>query len=328
MIEALARLLDWSSIQAATLMMPGDASMPKLEEALQFIKGPNFIPAESQPAQIEFNGPLHFRFATPRPCEFEENNVVHGRLYRCDDQWRKKPAIILLPGWNDSASYQLRFPPIARDSNRAGFNVATLVSPYQFQRCPPKRSPFDRVDCIQFAQATAQGIAEIRAMIGWLLAQGCPAVALWGYSMGAWYSAMVVCHDARLSAAVAASPPARNRPSLEQQTILPRVRANLPRIREVCEAFDQTVSNLTTIRPAIPREKILLIEGIHDLLCPKEDIDDLWQAWGKTDIWRLPHGHVSICCGFVPGLSKRILCWVSQRLKEPNAKARPTEAIN
>ncbi len=223
MIAALAKLMDRSSIQAATSMIPGNASKQKLEEALQFLKGPDFISAESQPPQVELNGPLHFRFATPRPCEFAENNVVHGRLYRCDDQWREKPVIILLPGWNDSASYHLRFPRIARNCNRAGINVAALVSPYHFQRCPRQRSPFDRGDCLQFTEATAQGIAEIRAMIGWLLGEGCPAVAIWGYSMGAWYAGMTVCHDARLSAAVLASPPARNRTCLEEQTVLPRI---------------------------------------------------------------------------------------------------------
>jgi dienelactone hydrolase len=322
MIAALAKLMDWSSIQAATLMMPANTSMPRLEEALQFLEGPNFIPAESQPAQVQFNGPLHFRFATPRPCQFAENNVVHGRLYRCAGRWREQPVIILLPGWNDSASYQLRFPLLARCCNRAGFNVVTLVAPYHFQRCPRQRRAFDRGDCLQFAEGTAQGIAEIRALTGWLLGEGCPAVTLWGFSMGAWYAGITVCHDERLAAVVMASPPARNRPCLEQRTVVPRIRANVPRIRDVCEALNLTRTNLTRIQPAIPKEKILLIEGTHDLICPKDDIENLWQAWEQTDIWRLPHGHVSICCGFVPGLPRRVLRWLSMRLNMPIARGK------
>jgi hypothetical protein len=82
-IAPLAKLLDWLSMQAATLMMPADDLDSKLEEAIQFLKGPDFIPAESQPAQVEFNGALHFVFPTPRPCEFAQNNFAHGRLYRC-----------------------------------------------------------------------------------------------------------------------------------------------------------------------------------------------------------------------------------------------------
>ena len=58
--------------------------------------------------------------ATPQPGEFPENNVVHGRLYRCGERWQERRVIILLPGYNDSASYNLRFPLLASRCNRAG----------------------------------------------------------------------------------------------------------------------------------------------------------------------------------------------------------------
>jgi pimeloyl-ACP methyl ester carboxylesterase len=247
----------------------------------------------------------------PRPCDFAENNVVLGRLYRCAEQWQERPVIILLPGWNDSASYKLGFPLIARRANRAGFNVATLVLPYHFQRCPKRRREFDRGDCVEFANGAAQGIAEIRALTGGCCRKGCSTVTLWGFSMGAWYAGMAACHEARLAAVVLACHPGRFSPALEQRTVRPRIRANLPRIREVCAAL-----NLTVLRPVIPRENILLIEGIHDLICPKGDVEDSWQAWGQPEIWCLPHGHFTICCGLVPDLAGRVLHWLASRLNE------------
>ncbi len=324
MIAPLAKLVDWSAIQTVALMIPANASNPRLQEALQFLKGPDFVPTDSQPAQVEFNGSLHFRFPTPRLCDYPENNVVHGRLYRCPERWQERPVIILLSGWNDSASYNLRFPLIARRCNRAGFNAATLVPPYHFQRRPRQRGAFDNGDILLWAQRTAQTIAEIRAMTGWLLKEGCPAVALWGFSMGAGDAGMAVCHDARLAAVVMASPAVRFRPWVEQRAVRPRIRGRLESIRELCERMNLTAMNLTMIQPAIARENILLIEGIHDLICSKEDIEDLWQSWGQPDIWRLPHGHVSVCCGGVPGLPGRVLRWLSPRLNAPTAQARPT----
>ena len=86
MIAPLAKLIDWSAIQAlAMLEPPPHAQGPRLEEALEFLRGPDFIPVESQPAGVEFNPGKsgHFRFSTPRPCSSAENNVVYGRLYRC-----------------------------------------------------------------------------------------------------------------------------------------------------------------------------------------------------------------------------------------------------
>ena len=326
MIAPLAKLMDWSSIQVMTLMMPANAPNPRLEEAVQFLKGPDFVPTESQPAQVEFHGPLHFRFPTPRPCEFAENNVVHGRLYRCPGRWQERPVIILLPGYNDSASYQLRFPLLARRCNRTGFNVATLVPPYHFQRCPRQLAAFESGDCLRLAERTAQGIAEIRALTGWLLKEGCPAVALWGYSAGAGDAGMTVCHDTRLAAVIMASPAVRFRPFVEQLAVRPRIRARLQSTRSLCERMNLTAMNLTLIQPAIPRERILLIEGIHDLICLKDNIEDLWQSWGQPDIWRLPTGHVAVCCGGVPGLPGHVLRWLSPRLNAPTAQARPTDA--
>ena len=57
MIAPVSKYLDWSVIQLAVTMMlpPANAQRARLEEALQFLKGPDFIPAESQPARVEFN---------------------------------------------------------------------------------------------------------------------------------------------------------------------------------------------------------------------------------------------------------------------------------
>ena len=181
----MEKLIDWSAIQVMTLMMPAEQHNPRLEEAVQFLNGPDFVPTDAQPARVKFNGHLHFRFPTPRPCNFIENNVVHGRLYRCGERWQERPVIILLPGFNDSASYYLRFPLLARRCNRAGFNVATLVPPYHFQRCPTQLAAFGAGDCLLLAERTAQAIAEIRALTGWLLGgrlPRCRVVGIFGGS--------------------------------------------------------------------------------------------------------------------------------------------------
>ena len=131
MIAPLAKLMEWSAFQAVALMMPSDFMQPpRLEEALEFLKGPEFVPDESQPARIEFNpdeSGMHFRFPSPRPGNCAENNIVYGRLYRCGERWQERAVIILLHGAGDSLNYNSRFPLIARRFNQAGLNVATLI---------------------------------------------------------------------------------------------------------------------------------------------------------------------------------------------------------
>src|SRR5688500_16234504 len=208
-------------------MMPASGTSPtRLEEALQFLKGPDFIPAESQPAQMEFRGPVHFRFPTLRPCEFVENNVVHGRLYRCADAWRERPVIVLLHGGGDFPGHQLGIHLVARRCLRAGFNAVTLELPYHFQRRPRQYGPLNILgqysavigsDYLRMARTYAQAIAEIRSLIGWLLAEGCSTVALTGGSLGAYLAGLTVCCDARLTSVVMVMPPARQGNILSQQ---------------------------------------------------------------------------------------------------------------
>jgi hypothetical protein len=143
MIAPFARFIDWSAIQivwgrrlGSLIKWRNDSADSRLDAAIQFLKGPDFVPAESQPARLEFTGALEFRFPPPRPGEFAENNVVYGRLYRGPGQWQKRPAIILLHGGGGDPDYHYRFPRVVRRCNRAEFNVATLMAPFQFQRRP------------------------------------------------------------------------------------------------------------------------------------------------------------------------------------------------
>jgi pimeloyl-ACP methyl ester carboxylesterase len=262
-IAPLAKLLDWSAIQILARTPPRNPGSPKLEEALQFIKRPDFIPAESQPAQVEFaphSSGLHFHFPTPQPCAFTENNVVSGRLYRCAPRWQERPVIVLLHGAGDSFGYRFRYPMIARRCNRAGFNAATLVAPYHFQRRPRQPGALSWPNYLLVAQATAQAVAEIRALTGWLLQEGCPAIALWGYSFGGWIAGLTACHDARLASLVLAAPRVRMNVSSPKIILWPRIRKLFQEERGAWETLDLTSLNLTSNHPVVPKRNILLIE--------------------------------------------------------------------
>jgi len=346
MIAPLAQFIDCSVLRLVYAMLPqslwreANERDLKLEQAVQFLNGPDFIPAESQSAQLDFipDAPDgRFRFPTPRPCEFAENNVVHGRLYRCTDAWQERPVIVLLHGGGDVPGNQFGFHLFARRCHRAGFNAATLELPYHFQRRPRghgrlsflgQYGPLISRDYLQMAKTYAQAVAEIRSLSGWLLAEGCPAVALVGVSLGAYLAGLTGCGDARLASIVMAIPGTRVGLMLSQaeQVVGRRVREVILRRRAACEELDRTPLNLTLARPAISKENVLLIEGMYDLMGWGAPIE-LWQSWGQPDIWRLPHGHISTALtASMPGLSGRVLRWLSPRLNAPAVQARPNDA--
>jgi hypothetical protein len=142
----------------------------KIDGAIEFLNGPNVIPAESRPAELAFASKIHFTFPSPRPYEFAENKIVHGRFYRRAKDWQKFPTLILLHGGGgDFVNHRYRFPLIVPAIHRAGFNAATLAAPYHFQRRVRRIEAFDH---LRVAEAFGQAVAEIRALTGWLLDQG------------------------------------------------------------------------------------------------------------------------------------------------------------
>jgi pimeloyl-ACP methyl ester carboxylesterase len=334
MIALLAKLMDWSVLQVSSLRMPPfSREDPGLEAALRLLREPDFIPAESQPAQVEFDGPLHFRFPTPRPGVLAENNTVYGRFYRCAERWQERPAILLLHGANSALSHHLRFPWIAQRCTRAGFNTATLELPYHFQRRPRRpgggRAPY----FLRLAEMRAQAVSEIRALSGWLLQQGCPAVALWGSSYGASLAGLTACRDARLAAVVIAVPGVRMKRISSDRILRRSVRQVWQAQRAAREVLDSTALNLISLRPLIPRQNLLLIEGIHDALA--DSTEELWQQWGQPEIWRVPHGHFSFSLIGAPCLmTRRVLRWLGPRLapsvtrQEQHDAAQPDGAAN
>jgi hypothetical protein len=102
---------------------------------------------------------------------------------------------------------------------------------------------------------------------------------------------------------------------LAERVLWPRIRELVRWRRAADEALDRTALNLIRFQPVIPRENILVIEGMHDLIVGSGPVDELWQAWGRPDRWRLPYGHLSML-GAV-GLAGRVGDWLTPRLEAP-----------
>lgn len=311
MIAALTQWIDRAAIHLAASRMPQpDGRDLGLEQAQRFLQQPDFFPNEIKPATLEFDGPLAFRFDSQLPSAHATNNTVHGRFYRCGEDWSQRPAVILLHGWNDFLNHQFRFPGWARELNKAGVNVATLQLPYHFSRRPRELGLWGNflcADILRTVEATAQAMADIRAVHEWLLAQNCPFVGLWGISMGGWLAGLTVCHDARIQAAVLTVPVARLDQLIDKVAFCEAIRSALQG-----QQVDLRKLNLTANRPRISKDNILLIEAEYDLFVARETVEELWTAWDHPEIWRLRHGHISVLAA--PGLFKRAARWLTTRL--------------
>jgi dienelactone hydrolase len=237
-------------------------------------------------------------------------------LYRCCNDWRKKPVVLLLHGWNDVLNHHFFFPRYARQLNRAGINAATMQLPWHFNRRPRELGRwgnFLSADVLRTVEATLQAMAEIRSFINWLSNQACPFVGLWGVSMGAWLSGLTLCHDSRIGSAILTVPVARLDRLIDKSPFCVTIR-DVIKNRQV----DLSKLNLTSSQPKIARQGILLVEAGYDLFVEKATVEDLWRTWGEPEIWRYKCGHISVLGQ--PGLSKRCVQWIVSKVHDHASK--------
>ena len=152
--------------------------------------------------------------------------------------------IVSLHGGGELPGHQLGFHLFAGRCLLAGFNAATLELPYHFQRRPRGHGrlsilgqyvPLISRDYLQMAKTYAQAVAEIRSLSGWLLAEGCPAVALVGVSLGAYLAGMAAFRDARLASTVMIMPAAAGSLSLHWKGRMAACSRGDTRRRAACE---------------------------------------------------------------------------------------------
>jgi len=133
-------------------------------------------------------------------------------------------------------------------------------------------------------------------------------VGLLGFSLGAWLAGVVACHDARIKFAVLTTPVVRLERAIAELPFCAPIRDSL---RDSALPLDPL--NLASLSPLSAPENVLLIESRDDLFAPAETIEEVWHAWGRPEIWRLPHGHISVLLSVAT--MERLIRWITRKAK-------------
>jgi hypothetical protein len=120
---------------------------------------------------------------------------------------------------------------------------------------------------------------------------------------------LAFCHSSQIELAVLMTPVAR----------LDRVVNELSFVEPLRRALSGTFLNLSRLnltahRPPTP--DVLLVEAEFDIFVPKATLEELWMEWNKPEIWRLPHGHISVLSS--NGVMTKATQWIE-------AKTRPKQ---
>jgi len=279
-------------------------------EAEKLLNDPTFFAGVAPPTpQLVFRSARDFEFTSPLTSRWAANNRVRGKLFRAGRDWQRRPSVILLHGWNAELQYRWQFQFLGAQLARAGVNAATFQLPYHGRRRPCEPGAiqnFISYDLLHMLEATRQSLADARALMMWLASQGSPTVGVWGISLGAWLAGLLISADARAKFAVLLTPIASVEQAIDGLAFCESIRSSLQKTSVRLDPL-----NLASHHPLPARANILIVEAQYDVFAPAQTVENLWQAWGKPEIWRLPHGHISILLS--PLILRRIIKWVSEK---------------
>ena len=284
-------------------------------EAERLLKAPDFFNLPIDCPNLSFRDHRHFSFDSQIRTRWPVNDRVYGRLNRAGRNWRDRPAVILLHGWNSELAYARHFPYLGWRLNRHGVNAAMFELPFHGRRRPSGEAAiknFISHDLQNMVEATRQAVVDARSLAAWLFGQGCPAVGLWGISLGAWLAGLTICNDPQFSFAVLLTPVPNVELAIRELDFCAPIRVAL-------EHKDVDVSrlNLASLRPLIPRERILIIQSRYDVFAPPAVVNEVWENWERPDIWSVPHGHISVLASLP--IMERTVRWISRTSVPPSA---------
>lgn len=289
----VARCIDRVVIRMALMRLEARAAGECLPaEALTPAAVADFFEVGARPPEeVEFRGRHGFFCDSPLPGVAPESRRIYGRFYRCGEDWRNRPTIIMLHGWNGENSDRLLFPLLARRFRRLGINLLSFVLPCHGKRRARSGPGCDFIspDVSVMLQSTRQALADAQALIGWLRRETSGPIGIWGISLGAWLAGLLACHDDRLSWAVLMSPIVRMDRAIQELDFCAPIRRSLAGRELPFQGL-----NLTDHRPRLDRQNLLLVAGSHDLFTPQSSVEELWEFWNYPPIERFDHGHLTI----------------------------------
>ncbi len=225
---------------------------------------------------------------------YAPNRLAWAWLLRAPDPSR--PWLVCLHG------YQMGWPTAdltifrADRLRRLGLNLVFPILPLHGPRRVGALSGHGMFgpDFLDSAHALAQGMWDLRRMLGWIRAQGGTRIGCYGLSLGGYAAALAAGLAPELSYVIAGIPAAdfprlvwHHAPLAERERI---ERAGMT--PALAEPVMRPVSPLA-LAPLVPHERRYLFGAPADQFVPADQVRDLWKHWGEPRIAWFPGAHVT-----------------------------------
>lgn len=185
---------------------------------------------------------------------------------------------------------------VARALLRYGISTHMIELPYHMRRSPRGYFSGTRVidaDLSILLDALRQGVADTRKLIAGLRAEGCHRIGLLGISLGGYTAGLVSSLEDHLESLTLAAPLVDLGYTLMNSPMIKAGRQMISHIPQEALLPLLAPLRLTNYTPRLERERILLINSMHDQVVYPHKVQELWQTWGHPTLFKESHGHVT-----------------------------------
>jgi pimeloyl-ACP methyl ester carboxylesterase len=238
------------------------------------------------------------RSYAPEHERWRENLTAHARLWTGG---AGRPVMVLLHGWG-SGSYWVEERAFAVPYwLRQGFDVACAQLPFHGARAPQTPSGlarsgalFPSAHLVRTNEGFGQAIWDLRGLAARLRADGAPALGAMGMSLGGYTTALWATLEPLDFAAALI-------PAVSMADLMWRHGEASPARRRAARAGVTgdlladvfAVHAPTTRPPMVARERLMIVAGRGDQICPADQAERLRAHWGDCRLHWFPGGHLA-----------------------------------
>jgi pimeloyl-ACP methyl ester carboxylesterase len=250
-----------------------------------FAFSPERHPPEDGAAEIR-------NWDAPIASAFPENRRCHAQLFPCVQGW-KAPTVLMLHALMSASDRGYR--EWARKFNARGWNAVFVHLPYHYSRTPRRHLNGElaiTADLIRTTEGLRSGVIELRQLMDWLRALGCPGFGLWACSYGGWIGALLAAVERDFRWIALLEPITDLSDALWRSGAGRALRRHL-RLGEIPPELVARFQPLVCPSHGKPAgcDNILLAGGLYDQIARPEEIRALHQRWPHSTLIMEPQGH-------------------------------------
>ncbi len=250
----------------------------------EFYHAPTLVPIREDASWLEWD--------SPRPSGLVENDRVRVKLHLCGKGFAAPTVLILhaLMSASDAG-----YTKLAQWFNARGWNAAFPHLPYHYSRVPKGTLNGElaiTANLIRNAENVRQCVTELRQLIAFLRARGCPAFAAIGTSYGGWNGALLsFLEDLRFLALI--QPIVNLEHAIWENPASASVRRYL-RSKGFEPGRSGEHAHLSSPLHGTPLcggDRCIITGGLYDTISPSRELRSLQQKWVGARFIEVPQGH-------------------------------------